>query len=151
MRILALDIGEKRTGIAVSDVDGKVAMPVKVLATAEVMAYSAAFRRVIEDFQPQLLLFGIPITLSGEEGPQAKRVRELAEGISTHTDLPSEFFDERLSSVEAKRILRENGHSERSMRGKTDMIAASLLLQAYLEAHDVDSTDANGHRMGPME
>lgn len=151
MRILALDIGEKRTGIAVSDVDGKVAMPVKVLSTAEVMGASASFKRVIEDYQPELLLFGLPVTLAGQEGPQAKRVREQAESISAQTGLPSVYFDERLSSTQAKRILRENGHSERSMRGKTDMIAASLLLQAYLEAHDVDSTDANGHRMGPME
>ena len=151
MRILALDIGEKRTGIAVSDAAGKVAMPVKVLATTDVMDNAAGFKRVIEDFQPQLLLFGIPITLSGEEGPQAKRVRELAKCISARAGLPSVFFDERLSSVEAKRILRENGHSERSMRGKTDMIAASLLLQAYLEAHDVDRSDADQYPRGPME
>ena len=72
--------------------------------------------------------------MAGEEGPQAERVRAVAERIAAATGLPLEFEDERLSSVEAKRLLREQGLSEKSMRGKVDMVAASLFLQAWLDA-----------------
>lgn len=134
MRVLALDIGEARVGVAVSDPAGRVASPVCVLPAQEVLAHAATFRRVLEDWEPELLVCGRPMTLAGEEGPQAARVREQAERIATACGLPLEFEDERLSSAEAKRILREQGLSERAMRGKVDMVAASLFLQAWLDA-----------------
>ncbi|MGQ5427135.1 Holliday junction resolvase RuvX [Thermophilibacter sp. ZX-H3] len=134
MRVLALDIGEVRVGVAVSDPAGRVASPVCVLPAQEVLAHAVTFRRVLEDWEPELLVCGRPMTLAGEEGPQAARVREQAERIATACGLPLEFEDERLSSAEAKRILREQGLSERAMRGKVDMVAASLFLQAWLDA-----------------
>ena len=134
MRVLALDIGEVRVGIAVSDPAGRVASPVTVLPAQEVLAHAVTFRRVLEDWEPDLLVCGRPMTLAGEEGPQAARVREQAERIAAACGLPLEFEDERLSSAEAKRILREQGLSERAMRGKVDMVAASLFLQAWLDA-----------------
>lgn len=134
MRVLALDIGEARVGVAVSDPAGRVASPVCVLPAQEVLAHAVTFRRVLEDWEPELLVCGRPMTLAGEEGPQAARVREQAERIATACGLPLEFEDERLSSAEAKRILREQGLSERAMRGKVDMVAASLFLQAWLDA-----------------
>lgn len=134
MRVLALDIGEVRIGIAVSDASGSVASPVKVLPAQEVLQNARSFRRVLEDFEPELLLCGRPLTLSGEEGPQAERVMEQARRVAASCGLPLEFADERLSSREAKRILREQGYDERSMRGRVDMVAASLFLQAWLDA-----------------
>lgn len=134
MRIMALDIGEKRIGVAVSDPGERVASPIAVLPANEVAQKAPSFRRLLEDWEPELLLCGLPRTLSGEEGPQAKRVRAVAERISRATGLPLEFSDERLSSREAKRSLREKGMSEREMRGKIDMIAASVFLQAWLDA-----------------
>lgn len=134
MRVLALDIGEVRVGVAVSDPTGRVASPVCVLPAQEVLAHAATFRRVLEDWEPELLVCGRPMTLAGEEGPQAARVREQAERVAAACGLPLEFEDERLSSAEAKRILREQGLSERAMRGKVDMVAASLFLQAWLDA-----------------
>ena len=134
MRVLALDIGEKRTGVAVSDPTGRVASPVCVLPSAEVLAHAASFRRVLEDWEPEVLLAGRPMTLAGEDGPQAGRIKSQAESIAVRCGLPLEFADERLSSAEAKRILREQGLSERSMRGKVDMVAASLFLQSWLDA-----------------
>ena len=91
------------------------------------------FKRVLEDWEPELLLCGLPKTLAGEEGPQAKRIRKVADAISKNCGIPYEFADERLSSREAKRSLREKGLSEKDMRGKVDMIAASLFLQAWLD------------------
>lgn len=134
MRIMALDIGETRIGVAVSDPGERVASPVCVLPAADVLAGAKPFKRVLEDWEPELLLCGLPYTMAGEEGPQAERIRVTAERIGHACDLPVQFADERLSSREAKRSLREKGLSEREMRGKIDMIAASLFLQAWLDA-----------------
>lgn len=137
MRVLALDIGEVRVGIAVSDPTGRVASPVTVLPAREVLAHAVTFRRVLEDWEPELLVCGLPRTLAGEEGPQAERIRAQAEKIARSCGLPLEFEDERLSSAEAKRILKEQGLSERAMRGKVDSVAAGLFLQSWLDARQI--------------
>lgn len=72
--------------------------------------------------------------MSGEDGPQAEKLMAQARDLGNRLGIPVEFADERLSSSEAKRILREQGVSERNMRGKVDMIAASLFLQAWLDS-----------------
>lgn len=136
MIALALDIGEARVGIAVSDATGTLAMPVKVLPAQEVLGNARSFRYIIEDYEPDVLVCGRPETLAGEDGPQAQRVVEAAEKIARTTGLPLEFIDERLSSREAKRILREQGLSEREMRGKVDSVAASLFLQTWLDVRN---------------
>lgn len=136
MIALALDIGEARVGIAVSDATGTLAMPVKVLPAQEVLGNARSFRYIIEDYEPEVLVCGRPETLAGEDGPQAQRVIDAAEKIARATGLPLEFIDERLSSREAKRILREQGLSEREMRGKVDSVAASLFLQTWLDVRN---------------
>lgn len=133
MVALALDIGEVRVGIAASDASGRVAMPVKVLPAAEVAGMARPFRRILEDYEPDVLVCGRPETLGGEDGPQAERVMKVAHAVADACGLPLEFVDERLSSREAKRILCEQGMSERDMRGKVDMVAASLFLQTWLD------------------
>ena len=139
MRALALDIGEVRIGIAASDVSGRVASPVCVLPANEVLAQSRTWRRVLEDYEPEVLVCGRPLTMAGEEGPQSVRIREIAQKIADSCGVPLEFVDERLSSSEAKRILREQGYNERRMRGKVDMVAASLFLQTWLDAQALDA------------
>lgn len=134
MVALALDIGGTRTGIAVSDRTGRVAMPLKVLPASEVENMARTFRMIIEDHEPDVLVCGLPQTMAGEEGPQAEHICAIAERVSRACDLPLEFIDERLSSSEAKRVLREQGLSEKQMRGKVDMISASLFLQAWLDS-----------------
>lgn len=134
MRALALDIGEVRIGIAASDASGRVASPVKVLPAQEVLSQARTFRMILEDYEPDVLVCGRPKTMSGEDGPQAERIMAQAKQIANACGLPLEFEDERLSSSEAKRILREQGLREKEMRGKVDMIAASIFLQAALDA-----------------
>lgn len=134
MVALALDIGETRIGIAVSDRSGRVASPVKVLPAAEVVGLAKSFLYIVEDYEPDVLVSGRPMTMAGERGPQAERVEAQAHKIADALDLPLYFEDERLSSAEAKRILREQGLSEKQMRGKVDMIAASLFLQSWLDS-----------------
>lgn len=134
MRALALDIGEKRVGVAVSDPDRCVASPVCVLPADEVLGHAASFRRVLGDWEPDVLVCGHPMTMAGEIGPQAEHIDEQARAIASNCGLPLEFVDERLSSQEAKRILREQGLNEKAMRGRIDMVAASLFLQSWLDA-----------------
>lgn len=134
MVALALDIGGARTGIAVSDRAGRVAMPLKVLPAAEVEQMARSFRYILEDHEPDIIVCGLPRTMAGGLGPQAERIRAIGEQIASAAGLPVAFADERLSSTEAKRILREQGLSEKQMRGKVDMISASLFLQSWLDA-----------------
>lgn len=136
MVALALDIGQSRIGIAASDRSGRIAMPVKVMPADEVTSFSRGFRMLLEDYEPDIIVCGLPQTMAGEEGPQAERIRRIAEDIAGRAGLPLAFADERLSSKEAKRVLREEGLSEKQMRGKVDMIAASIFLQAWLDGHD---------------
>ncbi|MBO7673418.1 MAG: Holliday junction resolvase RuvX [Atopobiaceae bacterium] len=135
MRVVALDIGEARIGIAASDASGSLASPVCVLPAHEVVSNARTWRRVLEDYEPELLVCGLPKTMAGEVGPQAQRVIKVAEKISGSCGIPLEFVDERLSSAEAKRILRAQGLNEKRMRGKVDMVAASLFLQTWLDNH----------------
>ena len=79
---MALDIGEVRCGIAVSDPQERIASPVCVLPTQEVLANAPSFRRVVEDWEPELLLSGLPLSLNGEKGPQAQRIEEKAVRIA---------------------------------------------------------------------
>lgn len=144
MVALALDIGETRVGIAVSDSTGRIASPVKVLPAPEVTGMAKTFRYVLEDYEPDVLVSGRPMTMAGERGPQAERVEQIAQQISEKLDLPLYFEDERLSSAEAKRILREQGLNEKQMRGKVDMIAASLFLQSWLDRRNEEA--AHGER-----
>lgn len=133
MRYVALDIGEKRVGIAASDAQGLLALPVKVMPFDEVINNARTFRMLLEDYEPDCLVVGLPVSLSGEEGPQAVRVKKAAQKIAANVGIELDFIDERMSSQDAKRILREQGLDERAMRGKIDMVAASLFLQTYLD------------------
>ena len=140
MRVLGLDRGDVRTGVAVCDPDMKIATPVSVLPTNEVLAASASFRRLLEDWEPELLVCGLPVSLDGEEGHQAQHIRQMADQITKSCGIAHVFTDERMSSAEAKRTLRELGYDEKAMRGKVDMIAASLFLQAWLDSQmDTDT------------
>lgn len=90
-----------------------------------------------------MIVSGLPLSLNGQLGKQAETCREVALQVGNTLNLPVEFSDERLSSSEAKRILREKGLSEKQMRGKVDMIAASLFLQSWLDARHTDSDERN--------
>jgi putative Holliday junction resolvase len=133
LRILALDIGEKRTGIAVSDVSEVIASPLVVLQTQEVLDMAKPFKRLLDDYEVDLLLVGLPKTLSGGLSEQSSSIVDLANTISHITGIKLEYFDERLSSKEAKKVLREMGMSEKEMRGNLDKYAAAIFLQTYLD------------------
>ena len=134
MRVLALDIGEKRIGVAVSDPSGSVATPVKVLATQAVLGDSRVLLNLAEDYEVDLVVVGLPLSLDGTEGKQATEVRRIGGLLAKTLPVPFEYFDERLSSSAAKRAMTEAGVSDRQQRGSVDMVAASLFLQSYLDS-----------------
>jgi putative Holliday junction resolvase len=134
MRRLGLDIGEKRVGVAVSDPSGRVATPLKVLEASALTGEATALRRLVEDYEVGELVVGLPLTLAGDEGPQARRVRAEAERLAKAVGLPLAMWDERLSSTAAARAMGEAGEDSRARRGRLDMVAASLLLQGYLDS-----------------
>lgn len=120
--------------MAVSDPDGRVATPLVVLDAAALSADMGPLRRLVADYEVGRLIAGLPLTMSGDEGQQAEVVRATAERLAHAVGLPVSYVDERLSSAQAERAMAETGASSRQRRGKVDMVAASLLLQAYLDA-----------------
>lgn len=134
MRILGLDIGEKRIGVAVSDPSGSVATPLAVLDARQTLRDGRELAKLVSDYEVELLVAGLPLSLDGTEGPQATRARSAAERLAGLVSLPLEFADERLSSTAARRAMTEAGVSDRQKRGSVDMVAASIFLQSYLDA-----------------
>ena len=134
MRTLGLDIGEKRVGVAVSDPSGTVATPLTVLDANGLAADITPLRRLVDDYEAAALVVGLPLTMAGEEGPQALEVRRVAEAFSGRLGIPVAYQDERLSSAAAERAMVESGADARRRRGHVDMVAATLLLQTYLDS-----------------
>ncbi len=140
MRVMAFDIGEKRVGIAISDPKRRIASPLCVIPTSDIEQNSRRFKDLLTDWDPGLLLIGLPLSLSNENTEQTKWVRKYTAILQERCDIPLDFIDERLSSVEAKNIMRENGYNEKSMRGKIDMVAASCFLQKWLDHKQSEKT-----------
>jgi putative Holliday junction resolvase len=134
VRALGLDIGSVRIGVAVSDPAGVVASPVTVLDARELAGDIRPLSRLAQDYEAEVLVVGLPLTLGGEEGPQAATVREQASVLAARLGLPLAFADERNSSAEAKRVMRAAGLSEREQRGTLDKVAAAIVLQTWLDA-----------------
>jgi putative Holliday junction resolvase len=138
VRVLGLDIGEKRIGVAVSDRDAHVATPLVVLDARRTLADAVELRRILEDYEIGTIVAGLPLSLDGTVGPQAGRVARDVERLSVLIGRDIETIDERLTSAEAKRRMRETGASERVARGSIDMVAAAILLQTYLDRPSPD-------------
>jgi len=134
LRILALDIGEARTGLALSDVKRQQATPLQVLSTTQLCSNNKELKVLIEDYEVGALVVGLPLLADESEGQQARRTRSLATKMLAGLDaLPIVFFDERQSSSRAKDSGHSMGLSERDMRGKLDSHAAAAFLQTYLD------------------
>ncbi len=133
-RILAIDWGERRVGLALSDPTRVIASPHAVLARGRSRRDDLdAIARVVREQEVERVVVGIPLRTDGSRGPEARRVGEAAARLAEALPVPVETIDERFSSAEARRSLAEGGVDERGRRGKVDAVAASLFLQTYLE------------------
>lgn len=141
MRALGLDIGSVRIGVAVSDPAGTVASPVTVLDARVLARDPRELVRMAEDYEAEVLVVGLPLTLAGDEGPQAAETRVTAARYAGVLGLPLEFQDERNSSAEARRVMRAAGLSEREQRGSLDKVAASIVLQSWLDGRRAEERD----------
>lgn len=133
MRALGLDVGERRIGAAVSDPEGILAMP---LAAIEARSEDEAVERIAalaREHEVGRVVVGLPLSLDGSPGPQARRVKSFADALAERIELPVVTWDERLSTVAAGRALADAGVRRGKRKRRLDSTAASLILQGYLD------------------
>ena len=133
-RILALDFGTRNIGLAVTDELGLTAQGLPTLRRGNKRSDLDHLRRLIRQYGVSELVMGLPLRMSGEQGVQAEKVQAFAEELRHKFKLPVHLFDERLTSVEANRLLRETDMSIRRRAEVVDRMAAVLILQSFLEA-----------------
>ena len=138
-RVMALDLGEKRIGIAISDPTRTIASPHSVLNRASRAADFAHYAQLINEQRITLLVIGLPITLGGQEGQRAAWVRDYADGLRDQIDIPITLWDESLSTVAATAALHAQGRRGRKVKERVDAVAAALILQSYLDAQPEES------------
>lgn len=130
-RLLGLDIGERRIGVAVSDELGMIASPVKTIdARGDVVS---ELRGLIDQYGVSRLIVGLPIGMSGREGPQATEVRSIAEELGRDLDIEIVYSDERLSSAMANQALVGQRTRREKRKQHIDAMAAAIILQGYLD------------------
>jgi putative Holliday junction resolvase len=131
-RVLALDVGKKRIGLAVSDELGYTAQGIETLVRTRVRDDLAALQQIAAQWNVHTLLVGKPLHMSGAESRQSEYTREFAERLSKHLTLPLVYWDERLTSKEAERLMREGGANVTQSRQAVDRMSAVLILESYL-------------------
>jgi len=138
--VLGLDFGTRRIGLAVSDRDGRIAFPAGCLESQGTAKDLQALCALVEKREITRVVVGLPIHLDGRAGPEADAARAFARGVAEATGLPVEMLDERWTTLEAERALRELGKrggakraANRRHRGNVDAVAATILLRCYLE------------------
>lgn len=139
-RVMALDLGEKRIGIALSDTTRTIATPHSVLGRKSRADDFAHYARLVAEHQVNLIVVGLPITLAGQEGQRAAWVRDYAGGLSQAVAVPVEFWDESLTTVSATASLHAAGRRGKKAKEKVDAVAAALILQSYLDAGQGEPT-----------
>jgi putative pre-16S rRNA nuclease len=130
---LGLDLGDARIGVAVSDDERRLAVPVGTVRTGA-PADLRAIAALVTERAATLVVIGHPLLLSGEAGERAHHAERFAEALRSFLEIPVVLQDERLSTVEAERSLREAGASGRERRRAVDRSAAAVILQSYLDA-----------------
>jgi putative Holliday junction resolvase len=126
VKVLALDYGRARTGVAASDATGEIARPLGALARVDTPQGQAELDEIIARERPDVILVGEPRLLSGKAGAQARAARGFAGRLRARTAIPVELVDERMTTAEARRRARDGARSD------TDSLAACLLVEAYL-------------------
>ncbi|RME37999.1 MAG: Holliday junction resolvase RuvX [Thermoflexia bacterium] len=136
MRVLALDIGDRRIGIAVSDPTGLIARPLRVLERRSKKEDFAVLSSLVSEYGVERVVVGRPLTPRGRVGQQARRAEGYAQALAEVLSVPVELWDERYTTVAAEEILRETRKpSARREKRDVDAVAAAVLLQDYLSAH----------------
>ena len=133
MRILAIDPGSRRLGLALSDPSGTVALPLRVLVRRSEPEDLRELASVVSDNQVELVLIGLPRMMDGSIDVAARSAQAFGAKVSVAAAVPVEYWDERLTTVAAERFLIEQGKRRAQRRQDVDKVAATLLLQGYLD------------------
>jgi putative Holliday junction resolvase len=133
-RLLGIDPGKVRLGLAISDPDRRIASPLATYTRRDAAQDARHLARVVEENEIGQIVIGLPVHLDGREGEQAKAARALGKVIAEATGLPCVFWDERFTSREAESALWGAGLTHKRRKERRDQVAAQILLQAYLDA-----------------
>jgi putative Holliday junction resolvase len=133
MRYLCLDLGRRRIGVAKSDETRLIATPVGVIQVHNQEQVFREITKLVEEHEAARLIIGLPLQLNGQEGIESNRARTFAADLENYLSIPIDFMDERLTSVEADRLMLEAGFKPNKRRANIDATAAALILQAYLD------------------
>ncbi len=134
MRILALDHGTKRIGVALSDETATLAQPLEFIAAEPLAKFLDRLRQIVKEKQVREILVGLPRNMNGTYGPAAESAQKFAATLRGALGIPVKTWDERLTSVQANRFLIEAGMRREQRKTKADQSAAAILLQSYLDS-----------------
>lgn len=132
-RALGLDLGDERIGVALTDDLRRVATPLEVIAARDRNAADNRVLALVDEWQIGVVVVGLPYQLDGKEGRAAKKVRAATKRLGATLSVPIVTYDERLSTVEAHRVLDEQQVPGRSRRDMVDMVAAQVILQGWID------------------
>ena len=134
-RILALDVGEKRIGVAVSDALNTIAQGIETIKRIDTESVIEKIKALIKEYELSKIIVGIPLNMNGTKGASARSVEEFIRLIQAEIDLSIETVDERLTTAQGERMLLEADVSRKKRKRSIDKIAAQLILQLYLDLH----------------
>ena len=132
-RVLGLDVGDRRIGVAMSDPLGLTAQGLMVVERHGGAGDVEAVRALVEQHGVETVVVGLPLTMRGEQGPQAKKVIDFSDALKRRISVPIELVDERLTTVQGARALRDTGASRQRRKAIIDQVAAQLILQQFLD------------------
>ena len=133
-RFLALDLGDRRTGLALGDSLTNIVSPIGTINVAKGPALLAALKKVLEENAPDEIVIGLPLNMDGSEGAASKAVREFALQIAQLTNKPIHLHDERLTTFEADSRMAQSGRTHAEKKALRDSLAAAAILEDYLRA-----------------
>ena len=144
MRILGIDYGSKRIGMAMSDPSGSLSSPLGVRHRVSASQDGEFFKELVRNHSLAKVIVGLPRHTDGKEGDKAHEARRYGAWLAAELGLPVHFFDERFTTVEAESKLKRTGMKQKARKKRRDMLAAQIMLQAFLDADGKDD-------VGPLE
>lgn len=134
MRILGLDHGTRRIGVALSDEMRLIAQPLEYIPSEPFAEFVERLVKILREQNVELVVIGLPRNMDGSYGPAAEKVREFVQALAAKINVPIKLWDERLTTVQAQRVLIQGGTRRQQRKQKVDQIAAAILLQSYLDS-----------------
>ena len=137
MRVLAIDHGSKRMGIALSDPSGMIALPMEFIPAEPFHAFLIRLKEILREKEVELMIVGMPRNMDGTYGPAAAKVQEFVAVLKENIIIPIRTWDERLTSTQANRMLIQANVRRQDRKEKVDAAAAAILLQSFLDSRAV--------------